>query len=163
MLRWCAASVGHTFRMFADNTADVIHMLPVACRFLQRCQTSYNYNTIPVHGQIFYFNVGQPMVIQRPPNFYSNMSATLRPQTFLFFWQNGPDRWYYWPWHILSASNSLPTEFGSSHNRLQCMILYIVILFMSLQNSVGPYNTGTLYRSVERMVGHSVTWVCVWL
>ncbi len=32
---------------------------------------------------------------------------------------------------------------------------------MSLQNSVGPYNTGTLYRSVERIVGHSVTWVCV--
>ncbi len=55
---------------------------------------------------------------------------------------------------------ALPTEFGSLHNILQCMILYIVLLFMSLQNSVGPYNIGTLYRSVERIVGHSVTWVC---
>ncbi len=54
---------------------------------------------------------------------------------------------------FLSASDSLPTEFGSLHNILQCMILYIVLLFMSLQNSVGPYNIGTLYRSVERIVG----------
>ncbi len=53
-----------------------------------------------------------------------------------------------------------PPEFGGTYLAAHCNGTFMVLMFMSLQNSWGPYNTATLYRSVERTVGHSVTWVC---
>ena len=65
-----------------------------------------------------------------------------------------------WPTGPFSASSGIRTEFGGTYKVTHCNCMFMVIMFMSLQNSWGPYNTATLYRSVERIVGHSVTWVC---
>ncbi len=65
-----------------------------------------------------------------------------------------------WPTGTSSANRGIPTEFGGTYLAAHCNGTFMVLMFMSLQNSWGPYNTATLYRSVERTVGHSVTWVC---